>query len=98
MDLVVVFALFVFMLPLPCFCVATVFSVNKDLYKAYSLFSRATEQLFNAVTNDAARNDRPRRPVGLPSFLCRPGQSIRLRFFGGADVTRKRGRRRGSRN
>ena len=32
MDLVVVFALFVFMLALLCFCVATVFSVNKDLY------------------------------------------------------------------
>jgi len=30
-DLVVVFALFVFMLVLLCFCVATVFSVNKDL-------------------------------------------------------------------
>ena len=33
MVLVVVFALFVFMLALLCFCVATVFSVNKDLYK-----------------------------------------------------------------
>ena len=33
-DLVVVFALFVFMLVLLCFCVATVFfSVSKDLYK-----------------------------------------------------------------
>ena len=32
MDLVVVFALFVFMLALLCFCVATVFSANKDLY------------------------------------------------------------------
>jgi len=32
-DLVVVFALFVFMLALLCFCVATVFSENKDLYK-----------------------------------------------------------------
>ena len=32
MDLVVVFALFVFMLALLCFCVATAFSVNKDLY------------------------------------------------------------------
>ena len=33
MDLVVVFALFVFMLALLCFSVvATVFSVNKDLY------------------------------------------------------------------
>ena len=31
MDLVVVFALFVFMLALLCFCVATVFSANKDL-------------------------------------------------------------------
>ena len=30
MDLVVVFASFVFMLALLCFCVATVFSVNKD--------------------------------------------------------------------
>ena len=29
MDLVVVFALFVFMLVLLCFCVATVLSVNK---------------------------------------------------------------------
>ena len=33
MDLVVVFASFVFMLALLCFCVAAVFSVNKDLYK-----------------------------------------------------------------
>jgi len=34
MDLVVVFALFVFMLALLCFSFdATVFSVNKDLYK-----------------------------------------------------------------
>ena len=32
MDLIVVFALFVFMLALLCFCVANVFSVNKDLY------------------------------------------------------------------
>jgi len=32
MDLVVVFALFVFMLALLCFCVAAVFSTNKDLY------------------------------------------------------------------
>ena len=32
MDLVVVFALFVFMLVLLCFCVATVLLVNKDLY------------------------------------------------------------------
>jgi len=32
MDLVVVFASFVFMLALLCFCVAAVFSVNKDLY------------------------------------------------------------------
>jgi len=31
-DLVVVFALFVFVLVLLCFCVATIFSVNKDLY------------------------------------------------------------------
>ena len=36
MDLIVVFALFVFMLPLLCFCVAAVFSVNKDLYKSKS--------------------------------------------------------------
>ena len=33
MDLVVVFALFVFMLALLCSCVAAVFTVNKDLYK-----------------------------------------------------------------
>jgi len=32
MDLVVVFALFVFMLVLLCFCVATVLSVHKKLY------------------------------------------------------------------
>jgi len=33
MDLIVVFCiLFVFMLVLHCFCVATEFSVNKDLY------------------------------------------------------------------
>ena len=31
-DLVVVFALFVFMLVLLRFCVAAVFSANKDLY------------------------------------------------------------------
>jgi len=30
-DLVVVFAFFVFMLVLLCFCVATVFSVNEDI-------------------------------------------------------------------
>jgi len=34
MDLVVVFALFVFMLALLCFFDATVSSVNKDLYIA----------------------------------------------------------------
>ena len=34
MDLIVVFCiLFIFMLLLYCFCVATEFSVNKDLYK-----------------------------------------------------------------
>jgi len=33
MDLVVVFALFVFMLALLCVFVATVFLANKDLYK-----------------------------------------------------------------
>jgi len=33
MDLVKFFALFVFMLTLLCFCVAAVFSVNKDLYE-----------------------------------------------------------------
>jgi len=33
MDLIVVFALFVFMLALLYFCVATIFSVNKELYK-----------------------------------------------------------------
>jgi len=33
MDLVAVFALFVFMLALLCFSVAAVFSANKDLYK-----------------------------------------------------------------
>jgi len=32
MVLVVVFALFVFMLETVCFCVAAVFSANKDLY------------------------------------------------------------------
>jgi len=32
MGVVVVFALFVFMLALLCFCVATVFSANKDLH------------------------------------------------------------------
>jgi len=32
MVLVVVFALFVFMLETVCFCVATAFSANKDLY------------------------------------------------------------------
>jgi len=34
MDMIVVFCiLFVFMLVLYCFCVATEFSVNKDLYQ-----------------------------------------------------------------
>ena len=33
MDLVAVFALFVFMLSLLCFCVLPSYSVNKDLYK-----------------------------------------------------------------
>ena len=37
MVLVVVFSLFVFMLALLCFCVAAVFSVNKDLYKSFYL-------------------------------------------------------------
>ena len=38
MDLIVVFCiLFVFMLVLYCFCVATEFSVNKDLYKRGTL-------------------------------------------------------------
>ena len=38
MDLIVVFCiLFVFMLVLYCFCVATEFSVNKDLYKSTQL-------------------------------------------------------------
>jgi len=36
MDLIVVFCiLFVFMLVLYCICVATEFSVNKDLYKTF---------------------------------------------------------------
>jgi len=35
MDLVVVFASFVFMLALLCFFDAVVFSVNKDLYKLH---------------------------------------------------------------
>jgi len=41
-DLVVVFALFVFMLVLLCFCVATVFSVDrpKDLYESCMASSR----------------------------------------------------------
>ena len=34
-DLVVVFASFVFILVPLCFCVATDFSVNKDLYRLY---------------------------------------------------------------
>jgi len=37
MDLIVVFCiLFVFMLVLYCFCVATEFSVNEDLYNCMS--------------------------------------------------------------
>jgi len=35
MDLVAVFALFVFMLSLLCFCVLPFSSVNKDLYNIY---------------------------------------------------------------
>jgi len=38
MDLVVVFALFVFMLALLCFFDATVFPVNKDLYIKHSAY------------------------------------------------------------
>jgi len=45
MDLVVVFALFVFMLALLCFCVATVFSVNKDLYNRPHLLLRIAMRL-----------------------------------------------------
>jgi len=39
MDLVVVFALFVFMLAVLCFCVATVFSANKYLYICLTVLS-----------------------------------------------------------
>jgi len=40
MDSVVVFTLFVFMLALLCFCVATVFSVNKYLYILLIFYTR----------------------------------------------------------
>jgi len=44
MDLIVVFCiLFVFMLALYCFCVATEFAVNKDLYK--KITRKCTKQL-----------------------------------------------------
>jgi len=49
MDLIVVFCiLFVFMLVLYCFCVATEFSVNKDLYITIreELMSRINITLF----------------------------------------------------
>ena len=45
MDLVAVFALFVFMLALLCFYVATVFSVNKYLYKM-SLLDKSLHDVF----------------------------------------------------
>jgi len=45
MDLVVVFALFVFMLALLCFCVAAVFTVNKDLY----IIARAALSIWWAI-------------------------------------------------
>jgi len=54
MDLVAVFALFVFMLALLCFCVATVFfSVNKDLYlyNSESLLQQATAGAFGKLSN-----------------------------------------------
>jgi len=50
MDLVVVFALFVFMLALLCFCVATVFLVNKYLYKM-SLFDITCMTCFKKTVN-----------------------------------------------
>ena len=50
-DLVVVFALFVFMLALLCFCVATAFSMNKDLYIIHSGVGRG----FDAVGWAAGR-------------------------------------------
>jgi len=61
MDLIVVFCiLFVFMLVLYCFCVATEFSVNKDLYK---MFGGGANVLIHGAA--ACRGcDRKRGPSG----------------------------------
>ena len=53
MDSVVVFALFVFMLALLCFCVATVFAVNKHLY----FCSNDSNRTSLTVANRRTRND-----------------------------------------
>jgi len=45
MDLVIVFALFVFMFALLCFFDATVFSVNKDLYYWHTLSNLIKRQI-----------------------------------------------------
>jgi len=64
MDLIVVFCiLFVFMLVLYCFCVATEFSVNKDLYATHvhGPLSRAVNTYpCSQGTNKA------REPVAVP--------------------------------
>jgi len=72
MDLVVVFALFVFMLALLCFGVATVFSVNKDLsYKiqrtSLSTFSALKLHLYAEVSNYCE---------SLPSVLRKCGRGV----------------------
>ena len=51
MDLIAVFALFVFMLALPCFRVLPFFSMNKDLYN--NLFWPATARCHDNLMVDA---------------------------------------------
>jgi len=57
MDLIVVFCiLFVFMLVLYCFCVATEFSVNKDLYKVAHVINQQQTMLTTFQLSKSAAN------------------------------------------
>jgi len=53
MDLIVVFALFVFMLALLCFFVATAFSVNKDLCIKLSCLYRVRFGGVNSIPDNS---------------------------------------------
>ena len=73
MDLIVVFCiLFVFMLVLYCLCVATEFSVNKDLYK---------RQLIQVIAPGAARRYAP------PPMAVRLAADLRPSADGSTDRT-----------